>query len=157
MSKKYTSLCKLLKCDSVFGIVDRIILWSWTLVLRYWRCPWISQLDSFAAKFDCILQRSFTKHNSSVSILFNHFFQTSVYSCKKKYVFSIFDEEVPAMQKVNNLGSASISDLTGKTNITQLITIKISTIKEQNKPKQSRSYGSVNSVSYHSLRGGVIR
>ena len=41
------------------------------------------------------------------------------------------------MQKVNNLGSASISDLTGKTNITQLITIKISTIKEQNKPKKA--------------------
>lgn len=59
--------------------------------------PYYSQLDSLATKFDCILQRSLTAHNSRVNILRNHFFNHL--SIPVKYIFSAFDDKLLVMQR----------------------------------------------------------
>lgn len=73
--------------------VTRVTLWSLTLVLRSrWYCCY-SHLDSFAAKFNCIIQTSLTKHNSRVKfflIIFKNYLSV---------VFSAFDDKVLAVHK----------------------------------------------------------
>lgn len=73
--------------------VTRVTLWSLTLVLRSrWYCCY-SHLDGFAAEFNCIIQRSLTKHNSRVKfflIIFKNYLSG---------VFSAFDDKVLAVHK----------------------------------------------------------